>query len=376
MSSLSTIIFGLKIIKEPYRLYFPLGVFFLLWGALIWVPLLWGAGVYPVLAHRYLMLNGFVGCFIGGFLMTAVPKFSKTKTASKLEVFLYLAVTLVGIIPAYADKTEIVFFLSSMQPLLLLYFLFTRILHRRENPPYSFIFIFVGLFLWFFSGLAGIFFDAEAFKQLHYEGAIASIILGVGSRLIPGILGHVEIVKAQREKYENVLPILRTVPVPFFLLIISFVGSYFLVEWGGPIRALDVSIVGLVYWRLWKFPIEKTALTWNIWIAGWMIVLSFVVKALSHEGLIHISHSFFISGIVLLSLLIATRVLQSHGPKDPKLEQSKILYLVTFLLILTASTRVSAYLLTEMYLSHLGYSSLLLSTAAIIWSYKYLRYVY
>lgn len=365
----------MKVLKEPYRLFFPLGVALLLWGALIWIPLLWNAGDYPVLAHRYLMLNGFVGCFIGGFLMTAVPKFSKTVSAHKYEVVFYLIATLSGIVPAYAEKPELVFLCSALQPYVLLIFLFTRILKRKENPPYSFVFIFVGLFLWFFSGLAGIFSESEMIKQLHYEGAIAAIILGVGSRLIPGILGHEEIVRAQREKYENVLPVLQTIPKSYLILMGTFVGSYFLPQVaGGIIRAIDVILVGVFYWRLWKLPAKKSSLSWSVWIASWCILTSFIFKAIAQEGLIHISHSFFISGIVLLCLLVGTRVLQSHGPKDATLEESKILYLVTFLLIFTASTRVSAYLIPELYLSHLGYSSLLLSTAAIVWSFKYLRY--
>ena len=196
--------------KEPYRLFFPLGTLLLLWGALIWVPLLWNPGVYPVLAHRYLMLNGFVGCFVGGFLMTAVPKFSQTKTASYSEIVIFLLITMLGLSMAYADNEKMVFLFSSLQPLIILFFMVSRILHRKANPPYSFVFIFVGLILWFLSGIFGIFLDSEAFKQLHYEGAIASIILGVGSRLIPGILGHVEIVKAQREKYENLIVHLRS----------------------------------------------------------------------------------------------------------------------------------------------------------------------
>jgi uncharacterized protein involved in response to NO len=103
--------------------------------------------------------------------------------------------------------------------------------------------------------------------------------------------------------------------------------------------------------------------------------LSFVIKAFWTDGLIHISHSFFINGIVLLSLLIATRVLQSHGPKDNKLEQSKILYVVSFFIVLAAATRVSAFLLPDLYLTHLAYSSIMLALGVLVWSFKYLRFV-
>ncbi len=362
--------------KEPYRLFFPLGVLFLLWGALVWLPLIWSAADYPVTLHRYLMLNGFSGCFIGGFLMTAIPKFSKTNTASKIEVFIYLLVTILGVFYARADMAGGVFICSALQPLVLFSFVLPRMSKRQENPPYSFVFIFVGLLLWIISALASLFFDGDLFKHIHYEGAIASIILGVGSRLIPGILGHQIIVAAQKEKYEQTVSLLKSKPVYFLSLMITFVVSYFLDGFlAHIIRAAVVFIVAIFYWNLWNAPKTKTALSWSIWISGWLITFSFLVKAFWSDGMIHISHSFFINGIVMLSLLIATRVLQSHGPKDSNLEKGKILYVFSFFIVLAAATRVSAFLLPELYLTHLAYSSIMLALGVLIWSFKYLRYV-
>ena len=361
---------------EPYRIFFPLGSLFLSWGALVWLPLIWGGGDYPIIAHRYLMLNGFVACFIAGFLMTAIPRFSQTDTASKKEVCSFLLVTLAGLLFAYWSNEKVVFLFSSLQAFIILIFMLSRIRRRKENPPFSFIFIFVGLLFWFASGLGCIFFNEDYFKQLHYEGAITSIILGVGSRLIPGILGHVSIVQSQRKAYEQSKNILSTVPVSFILLILTFISSYFFHHpWGAYIRALAVTIIAFKYWRLWLLPVEKTALTFSIWMSCWFIVISFFMKAIWQDGLIHIGHSFFISGIVLLSLLVATRVLQSHGPQDKNLENSKTLYVVTGLLFLAAATRVSAYFLADRYLSHLAYSSIILVSAITLWSFRYLRLV-
>lgn len=365
-----------SIIKEPYRLFFPLGVLYLLTGALIWVPLIWNPGIYPVSAHRYLMLNGFVGSFVGGFLMTAVPKFSHTEAAHSVEVFLYFAITFVGFILSVYDQQFATQILSALQAATILSFLLRRIFKRQVNPPYSFVFIFIGLMLWIFSAIAGAFYDLEAFKNLHYEGAIASIILGVGSRLIPGILGHVEIVSAQKSRYEKPISLLSTVPIPFFLLIATFVASYFLEEnVGNYLRLIDVGIVALYFWKLSQFPKIRTSLTWSIWISAWLIVLSFLLKAVWTEGMIHASHSFFINGIVLLSLLIATRVIQSHGPQNNKLENLRLLYVVTGLIVFSSATRLSAFLMSDLYLRHLSYASIVLCLAVCLWGLRYLRFV-
>ena len=361
--------------REPYRYFFPLGAIYLIWGALIWLPQIWNAGDYPVLAHRYLMLNGFAASFIVGFLMTAVPKFSQTFTARKFEIIFFFLITVLGLFFAYNESDKNVSLISALQALTILFFLFSRIFKRKVNPPYSFVFIFVGLILWLVSGVSGIFFESDILKRLHYEGAIAAIILGVGSRLVPGILGHVEIVMAQRERYEKPVALLRTVPFDFLLYIFSFVGSYFVSneEWGSGLRALIVMVIAMKYWLLWKLPKLRSALTWCIWSAAWLIVLSFTLRAAWPEGIIHIGHSFFINGIVLMSLLIGVRVTQSHGPNDKSYEESKILYLITLLVFSAAATRVCAFLMPELYLTHLGYSAFLLVLAVLCWIVKYGR---
>ncbi len=362
-------------VSEPFRFFFPLGTFFFLWGILLWLPLIWQSGEYPVILHRYLMLNGFTASFIAGFLMTAVPRFSGSPKATYVETSLFFLITLSGIFYFFITG-ESLFVFSALQPFILLVFLFLRIGKRKQNPPYSFIFIFVGLLLWLLSAIGSYFGDPEIFSQLHYEGAVASIIFGVGSRLIPGILGHEEIVADQRKVYEAPVPLLKTIPLSFFLLIVVFAGSYFLQEWGSSLRALVAISIALKYWRLYLLPKDRSALTYCIWVSAWLITLSFVLRATWADAGIHASHAFFIHGIALMSFLIATRVLQSHGPGDKKWERSRVLYIITIFIVLAGATRVSAFLLPEYYLAHLGYSSILLAIGAIIWSVYYLPFVF
>lgn len=364
--------------ENPYRLFFPLGILSLLWGVLLWVPLLWNSGSnYPIMAHRYLMLNGFSASFIGGFLMTAVPRFSKTSTATIFEILIYFFITVFGLAFAFLENEIGVYTFSFLQAALLLVFLLRRIFKRKENPPFSFIFIFVGIGLWMVSAFMSIFMMSDAFKNLHYEGAITAIILGVGSRLIPGILGHSDIIQYQKEHYEATKSFLKTIPLHFIGIIIVFISSYFLTEYFGSIvRMFVVLFISFFYWKIYIFPKERNALTWSIWISCWCIAGSFVLKAFWQDGFIHASHAFFLTGIVLLTLLIATRVLVSHGPRDKRLENSKILYAVSFLLILTAATRVSAFLMPDQYYQHLAYSSFVLVIAVVLWSWRYLRYAF
>lgn len=364
-------------IKEPYRFFFPLGTLFLLWGTLIWLPQMFTASTYPVLAHRYLMLNGFSASFIGGFLMTAVPKFSETQPANKIEVALYFLITVAGLVFAVNDAEAAMFMCSGLQAVHLFIFLLRRIYKRKVNPPYSFIFLFVGMVLWLFSALMSALTLEDTFKYLHYEGTIAALIIGVGSRLIPGILGHVEIVQSQRKRYETTAAYLKTVPVSFYVLMISFIVSFFVEQlFGNVIRTVVVSLIAVLYWNLLKKPKDKSTLTWSIWANCWVIVLSFFIRTFWADGAIHAAHSFFFSGTLMLTLLISIRVLQSHGPGDKNIENEKAIYLITALILFAGATRVVAILMPAGYFRHLGYSSLVLTLAVLMWCWRYLRYVF
>lgn len=362
--------------RDPFRLFFPLGIFFLLAGVFIWVPRIWDAENYPVILHRTLVLNGFVTAFIGGFLFTAVPRFSQTDFATKGEVSLLLGLILSGIVAGWFELEKGVSVFSGATALFILFFLLRRIRKRKANPPYSFVFLFVGLILWVISSFGWALTGSDELKELHYHGAVMAIILGVGSRLLPGIMGHTEIVSQQRQAYEAPVPLWKTIPKTFLALMISYIVSFFLPGTIGVFVATAVVVViAMTYWKLWKLPVERSGLTISVWICAWFIVLSYLLRAFWTDGMIHGSHAFFINGLVLLSILVATRVIQSHGPKDKRLENWKGLYVVTFLIIVSSVTRVSAFLMPEHYLSHLGYASIILVLGVALWSGKYLRYV-
>lgn len=363
---------------DPFRLFFPLGMILIMWGTLLWIPQIWSPSSYPILLHRFLVLNGFTTCFIAGFLMTAAPRFSQSFPASIYEIYCMIFITFLGILFAYFDNVSWVYVCSALQALLLLYFLARRLIKRRANPPYSFLMIPLGFIAWFVSASIGIFNETDLVKQIYYEGVIASIIIGVGSKLIPAILGHQNIILPSnaKMKQDGPVPLLATIPFKFIFIIVLFWLSYFIAApWGSITRAFTVLYISIVYWRVHQKPLIPTALANCLRWCSIMIVISFFASALWQDGHIHATHQFFISGIVLLCLLVATRVVQAHGAKNPDLEDHKILYWVTVLLILSGATRMSAILWPEIYASHLGYSSILLNIGVFIWGYKFIKYV-
>lgn len=363
------------IYNEPYRLMFPLGTLFLLWGIFLWIPQIWSQDSYPVLTHRTLVLNGFMAMFVGGFLMTAIPKFSRTQSAHKFETLSFAFMALVIIALSYTTHENLILWCSSLQAILLFSFAFRRFRITTASPPFSFVFIFVGIILWILSGFAGSLFSEVPQVSLQYDGAILAFILGIGSKLIPGILGHSEVLSPANFLKEK-KHYLKTVPSYFYLLMTLYVLSFLIeLQYGNWLRFLIVIFISMKFWKLYLLPPTKTALTYSIWLSAWLILLSVLLKALWLEGFIHAGHSFFINGIVLLSILVATRVLVAHGPMKKELEDSKWLYVITFFVVLAAATRVSAFLMSESYYRHLAYSSFSLGLGIIIWSVLYLKFV-
>ena len=81
--------------REPFRVFFPLGVLFGCVGVGHWLSYALGLkDSYSGFYHAWLQVGSYMSCFIVGFLLTALPRFSATAPASSVE--LLIALGLVG----------------------------------------------------------------------------------------------------------------------------------------------------------------------------------------------------------------------------------------------------------------------------------------
>jgi len=357
-------------LKDPYRIFFPLGFMYFLLGAGIWFLTPFIDGFYPVQTHRYLIYNGFLFCFIPGFLFTALPRFAGSDYLRIHELSLYLIVTLGG--ATLLNLPELLPLVTVFQSLIILGFIICRLGRRTQNPPYSFVFILLGVFFNFLIGAFKLG-NIESSLSGQYFLPVALIIMGVGSRLIPGILGHVEVVKQQRAQYEQKMNWFKTIPYSVWGILIGLVllpcveasiGAYLLAGFG--------LVWGFNYLRLYRLPNNRTALTYNLWICSWVLVLGLFIRLIDPGFPIHLEHSLFIGCFTLISFLIATRVLQAHGSQDKSTENSKTLYIVSIIILISMATRVLAFYVGDHYENHLAYASVLLVISGIIWGVKYL----
>src|SRR5215207_5290588 len=72
---------------EPYRLFFPLATLIGISGVSLW-PLFFSGlhKFYPGIMHARMMIEGFLGAFVVGFLGTAMPRLTGTNPFSRWEL--------------------------------------------------------------------------------------------------------------------------------------------------------------------------------------------------------------------------------------------------------------------------------------------------
>lgn len=362
---------------DAYRYFFPVGWGLGVWGVFLWIIFPLGWVQYPGQTHPDLMLGGFFLSFVCGFLMTAAPKFTSSfeptiteqRTAFALIAFLISAVVFFTKIYFYSIVVLIFLFLFI--------FLVRRFLKRQSNPPDAFLFVGVGVLV----GLAGSFglllgytvnlpsFFFQLSRLFFLQAYIFSLVLGVGSRLIPALLGWVESPQVGTNQKRVKL---------FLFLAFAFIGSYVLeaAEVGVGAQALRTLVIGYIafrFWKIHKFPARRGVQTWWLWISAWSLLLGQSAMIFFPSYRIHILHVILVSGLALMTFMVATRVSLAHGKHDLSLEKnSKILFVGALLVSLAGFTRLSAGFAPHIYQSHLIYASYTWILGLVAWAFVFI----
>lgn len=372
-----------ELCKNPFKLFFPVAFYCALLGSGLWLAYgVFNIGEFPLENHAHLFMGGFIYFSIFGFLLTAIPRFTQTDFLSRAELFLFF-ILVVFVCSFYIVGHYFLFWMSlfSGWPLLLT-FAAKRFRARKQNPPYTFAFVGFGLLL----GLMGSFLNAlyywdessfaAAFdwgRLLFYDAMVSAFILGVGGRLIPGILGFTEIVASQREVYEKPEPFLKVIPIDVISCLFIF-GASLILEGVGYIvaafitRALVITYFGFRFWRLHEQVKTKRWHGRMLKLSCWFILFGSWLLCFYPDYTIHIRHLIYIGCYFLMTIMVSSRVIVSHAGQSLEIEQRKFPYLVVGILIAFAAlTRSSAILMPDSYIRHLGYTGLVLFISLVLW---------
>lgn len=327
--------------RDPYRLHFALGSIFGFVGVALW-PLHFAGWIqYPILIHRHLMLSGLFMSFVSGFLMTAAPRMSGSRHASSSEIVINLILLTTSSGLALAGQTTAASWLAAAQIAYLLVFLVRRIWSRTQRPPVGFVFVPFGL-VWAFAG-----FLLPPGNVALQQAFLLNLIVGIGSRLIP-FLTRAQLNDPQLAEVRS--------PARVFMLAgalnLNLVMSY----WMEPrlfycAQAAILMLAGWLELAMFRPMRPFTLQGLGIRLSLWAMIFAYVMLAWDPSNQLALLHVLFISGYSVVTLMVATRVVLSHGGHKLEFEvRSPHLAALLVLILLATIGRSIGYLLPAAWL--------------------------
>ena len=364
---------------EPYRIFFPLGILAGIWGVMMW-PMLYGGWLsfYPGEAHTRMMIEGFMGAFVAGFIGTAFPRlvdhqaWMRGEWMAQLLLWVLMVVSHASGNVAAGDAA-----FCGLLGVLLLSILSRWIFGRRDTPPPGFILIIPALLgaiiaTWLLSRPGLTLIQTQWAKLWLHQAFPLLPLMGIAPYLLPRFFGR----ESSHSLETSITPPKTWWPktikaaIAGLLIIASFaieVAGHASI--GHMLRATVVIVWFLIecpalFQRSRTPTTPGNAARWAIAsIAG-----GWIAACIWPHARIASLHLFFASGIALITLAVATRVILGHAGRHDLLGKRIIwLRVVVGLLLLASTTRLSADLIPKVQISHYIYAAWSWATASALW---------
>lgn len=362
---------------HPYRLFFPLGILFGVVGVGEWF--LWSVGRTSAAVsflHAALQAQGFLACFVVGFLMTAFPRFAGAAPAALWEVFAaaLAAVAFLGLSLAGQWAAAEGSFLAMIAVLLV--FAARRMPARTKPLPAPFLLMGFG-FLHALLGPSLILasgFGAEnpallgVGRQMVQLGFLLCMVMAVSAQLTPFLLGHPGVERPDRAAPAKAGPLAVAIHGAAGVAIVAsfFVDAAHL-QAGALIRAVTVSAHLLFFAGIARRPAKTTATALFFWISLWMIPVGLWMAALLSLRVAAL-HVVFIAGFSLMIFAFGQLIVLSHTGHAALLNGRLVpLKIVGAAALLAATARVSADFFPAVYVGLIRSASVLWVLAAALW---------
>jgi uncharacterized protein involved in response to NO len=371
--------------REPYRLFFPLGVGFGILGAGHWLAYAagWSEG-YSGFFHAAIQTGAFLPSFIVGFLLTALPRFTSTPAATSAEVLLFLSLLMAQPLCAARGAWVAAECCAIAWLLALAVFAGRRLAWRRAavTPPIEFVWIPFALLFgllghalliggqlqWLPVGVLAL------ARPLAQQGFLLAIVVGVSGFMAPRLLGRgfvavavtgIDPVKAHRLRQRRV----QAHAAGALLLLLSF-----LLEGGGwlqagyALRALVVTMV-----LAWTTQFHRPATVPDMYarllrVSLWMLPLGYAGAAWLPGVRVAMLHLAFLGGYSLMIFAVGTMVVFSHAGEALTLRgRSMPLRVVGGLVAAAAALRASADWLPQAFFPIVAIAAAAWMAAGVLW---------
>lgn len=308
--------------REPFRLFFVLGVVLAWLGIGHWIAYDVGLlSTYSCQAHGLTQMQSFMMAFAMGFLLTALPRRTQTAPASVVELVL---VGLALITTAAATLRESWIIGETAYALLFLFllqFALRRFLGRAagRRPPAAFVLIPFAVL----HGLGGAAlvalstrptaapFASGLGRLMIEQGVFLCLALGIGSLVLPLMAGTPpppDLGSSPRET-RKALAYAACGATIFATLLVEQSG------WGrlGPLLRAAVVCGGFWLGADARHRPGKPGLHRHlVWVSIWLMPLGLLVSALFPDYRVPALHIVFIGGFSLMAFGVATHVTLSH----------------------------------------------------------------
>ena len=367
--------------QEPFRLFFPVAMLAGIIGVALWPVMLLGwVENYPGPSHARLMVQGFFGGFIFGFLGTSMPRLVEARPLSAREAFSLLALFLGNVVANAGGLTTLAdaFFVGEIA--LWFAMLKNRCHGGKDRPPPGFVL--VGLS--FASALAGTALhlagrrwelsqSLELFARLlSYHAFVLLCVLGAGGFLLPRFLGL-----GVRRKFPE-----STVASPEWKRasrVAAGAGAVilgtFALEAAGWNRVAAVTRTAVIIAYLgYEMPLER--LRWHWRGVQWQLIVGLVCIPLGvfaaawFSGMrLTLSHVELVSGFALITTGVATRVVFGHSGGRVRMERfHPWLTTAAVLMLLGLASRITGDFLPGIQRTHYLYGAACWIAGAVVWA--------
>lgn len=364
--------------ENPYRILFALGWLMAFLGALVWVLFkFYPEGGYPGGQHPQIMMGGFLASFVIGFLMTAAPKFTGSFPASKMELMLIsLAAIAMCVFGAFGEIVPTYLF-NFLAFLLLFLFLIRRFLARRNDPPAPFVFVLLGVASVMVASFYLVMYHqwkwdpsvASRLAELFYrQGYVLALVMGIGSRLVPALLGWMPS-PLEGGVLFKVAPFVLLMGLTVLSYVFEALGFY---HWGAVLRLVLFAWLSLKIWRIYRLPKNRTYQAWLLWFSAWMVLVGFVGQ-LYQPYRVHFLHLLYIGGFGLMTMMVAVRVILSHGGHGLQLEsKSRALWWIGGFVLVSALLRLAAAFWSDIHWDLIAGAGIVWCVACLVWAFVFL----
>lgn len=360
-------------------MFFPLGILTGVWGVMMW-PLFYGGhlGFYPNEAHARIMIEGFMGAFVLGFIGTAFPRLTGNRHWSRGEIGALLLLWGLTVVSHSTGKVQA----GDMAFCGLLVALFAGmasrwISGRRDTPPPGFLLVFAGVAGAAASAgylAAGKFANVESWTLARlclFQGFLLLPLMGIGPYLLPRFFGA-----SSGHSFDESLR-----PPPGWwrkafastTVGLGILGTFLLEAWGFAMAGQITRALLVLAWFALETPVFRRALqpTTPGTTVRWSVIAlasGLICAALWPFSRIGSLHLFFVSGLGMVTMAVGARVILGHAGRHDLLG-GRIVWLrwVFGLVLLAATTRMSSDFLPEVRVSHHVYAAWTWAIAALVW---------